>query len=173
MAAPPKDIDDYLARITPAQRDALQKLRRQILSLVPGAEECISYSMPAFREPGGRVVAGFLATNKGCSYFPFSGTTLDSMAADLEGYSRTKSGLHFDPARGLPQVLLRKLLATRRAELASYPAAHEVGTRDTKKTSAAGAQRRGTPAKTSTAQRAARKNAPTKKASRAAAKKRS
>ncbi len=122
MAAPPRDIDDYLANVSPQQRAGLQKLRRQIHALVRGAEECISYSMPAFREPGGHVFAGFLATNKGCSYFPFSGTTLDDMAADLAGYSRTKSGLHFDPERGLPQALLRKLIAARRAEIADKPA---------------------------------------------------
>jgi uncharacterized protein YdhG (YjbR/CyaY superfamily) len=122
MSGPPQTIDDYLAQVSAAQRSALQKLRQSILALVRGAQECISYSMPAFREPGGHVVAGFLATKKGCSYFPFSGTTLDSMAADLEGYSRTKSGLHFDPAKGLPKALLRKLIDARRAEIAAYPA---------------------------------------------------
>ena len=108
MGKPPRDIDDYLKGVSAVQRAALQKLRAQIHALVPGATECISYSMPAFRTEG-HVVAGFLATTKGCSYFPFSGTTLDSMTDDLAGYSRTKSGLHFDPARGLPTALLRKL----------------------------------------------------------------
>lgn len=121
MPNPPKNIDDYLSRVTPAQRSALQTLRKQILGIVPNAEECISYSMPAFREPGGPVFAGFLATKQGCSYFPFSGSTLDSIAAALASYSRTKSGLHFDPQKGLPQALLRKLIATRRAEISSYP----------------------------------------------------
>lgn len=117
MANPPQTIDEYLKGVTPAQRAALQKLREQICALVPQAEECISYSMPAFRTHG-HVVAGFLATRKGCSYFPFSGTTLDGLAAELTGYSRTKSGLHFDPQRGLPVTLLRKLIKARRAEIA-------------------------------------------------------
>jgi uncharacterized protein YdhG (YjbR/CyaY superfamily) len=119
MAAP-ENIDDYLAKVEPQRRAALQKLRGQILAVVKDAEECISYSMPAFRLPGG-VVAGFLATKQGCSYFPFSGTTLDAMAGALAGYSRTKSGLHFDPARGLPTTLVKKLLAARRAEIVAYP----------------------------------------------------
>lgn len=83
MPGTPKNIDDYLSRVTPAQRIALQALRKQIRAIVPGAEECISYSMPAFREPGGPVFAGFLATKQGWSYFPFSGSTLDSVAAAL------------------------------------------------------------------------------------------
>jgi uncharacterized protein YdhG (YjbR/CyaY superfamily) len=121
MPGAPRDIDDYLKGVSPVQRLALQKLRKQILALVPDAEECISYSMPAFRAQG-QVVAGFLATKKGCSFFPFSGTTLDTLASLLSGYSRTKSGLHFDPERGLPVTLLRQLLKARRAEIAAYPA---------------------------------------------------
>ena len=116
MASPPKSIDDYLKGVPPSHRAALQKVRKQILAIVPGASECISYSMPAFRL-NGHVVAGFLSTSQGCSFFPFSGTTLDSVAAELSGYSRTKSALHFDPARGLPTLLLRKLLKARKAEL--------------------------------------------------------
>jgi len=116
MASPPKSIDDYLKGVPPAHRAALQKVRKQILAIVPNAAECISYSMPAFRF-NGHVVAGFLSTSRGCSFFPFSGTTLDSVAAELSGYSRTKSALHFDPARGLPTLLVRKLLKARQAEL--------------------------------------------------------
>jgi uncharacterized protein YdhG (YjbR/CyaY superfamily) len=120
MPAAPKSIDDYLKGVSPDRRAALQKLRQQILKVVPDAEECISYAMPAFRLEGG-VVAGFLATNKGCSYFPFSGTTLDGMAGELTAYSRTKSGLHFDPQRGLPATLVRKLIRARQAELELAP----------------------------------------------------
>lgn len=133
MSGTPKNIDDYLTRVTPAQRIALQTLRKQIRAIVPGAEECISYSMPAFREPGGPVFAGFLATKQGCSYFPFSGSTLDSIAAALSSYSRTKSGLHFDPEKGLPQPLLRKLIAARRAEISSYSAQKKVSKANAKK----------------------------------------
>ena len=71
--------------------------------------------MPAFRYTG-NVVAGFLATSKGCSYFPFSGTTLATVAADVKAYDQTKSALHFDPTRPLPVALVRKLLETRIAE---------------------------------------------------------
>ncbi len=108
-------IDDYLARLAPDRRAALQKLRRMIHSIVKDVEECISYSMPAFRHDG-HVVAGFLATSKGCSYYPFSGQTLSSLDQEIAGYSHTKSALHFDPARGLPLTLVRRLLRARIAE---------------------------------------------------------
>src|ERR1700738_3593023 len=104
MPQKPKNIDAYLATVSPDRRAALEKLRKTILSILPSAEECISYSMPAFRHAG-RVVAGFLATSKGCSYFPFSGTTLATIAADVKTYDRTKSALHFDPKHPLPVAL--------------------------------------------------------------------
>ena len=108
-------IDQYLATIAPEKRAALQKLRKQIRAVIPRATECISYNMPAFRHEG-KVVAGFIATKGGCSYFPFSGTTLGTLAADLEAYSQTKSALHFDPKKGLPATLVRKLIRARIAE---------------------------------------------------------
>ncbi|KAI9021985.1 hypothetical protein DFJ74DRAFT_706884 [Hyaloraphidium curvatum] len=113
--APPTSIDAYLRTLQPDRRDALQALRRTIHELMPGAEECIKYSMPAFRVDG-KVVAGFLATAKGCSYYPFSGATLDALVGELAGYSRTKSALHFDPGKGLPRALVEQLLRTRLAE---------------------------------------------------------
>ncbi len=116
-AKKPESIDAYLATVTPDRRAALQKLRKTILSILPDAEECISYAMPAFRQ-GGHVVAGFLATAEGCSYFPFSGKTLASVADDVAAYEQTKGALHFDPRRPLPVALVRKLLKARIAETA-------------------------------------------------------
>jgi uncharacterized protein YdhG (YjbR/CyaY superfamily) len=65
---------------------------------------------------GGRPRAGFLATAKGCSYFPFSGTTLSTLSSELAAYSQTKSALHFDPKRPLPVALVRKLIKARIGE---------------------------------------------------------
>jgi len=115
MPGKPATIDAYLATVPDDRRAALERLRKAIHAAAPGAEECISYGLPAFRV-GGEVVAGFAATAKGCSYFPFSGSTLGTLAAELEGYGGTKGSLHFSPKRGLPATLVRKLVRTRRAE---------------------------------------------------------
>jgi len=114
----PTTIDAYLANVTGENRTALDGLRATSRSIVPTAEECISYSMPAFRVDG-EVVAGFLATAKGCSYYPFSGTTLATLASELAGYDQTKGALHFDPKSPLPKPLVRRLIATRIAETRS------------------------------------------------------
>lgn len=115
MPAKHQTIDEYLAAVPPAQRAALRALRETINAIIPQAEECISYSMPAFRV-GGRVVAGFQATKKGCSYYPFSGSTLQTLAKKLEAYSKTKSALHFEVEKPLPKTLVRALIQARMAE---------------------------------------------------------
>ncbi len=108
-------VDEYLAGVEGDERKTLAALRREIRAIVPKAEECISYGIPAFRLDG-RVIAGFSATSTGCSYYPFSGSTFRTLAKELEGRDRTKSALHFGPDEPLPKTLLRKLLRARIAE---------------------------------------------------------
>jgi uncharacterized protein YdhG (YjbR/CyaY superfamily) len=114
-ARKPTTIDEYLATVSGARLVALERLRKTIRSIIPDAEECISYNLPAFRLDG-VVVAGFCATAKGCSYFPFSGKTLETLAPALEGYERTKGSLHFSPDKPLPATLVRRLIRARIAE---------------------------------------------------------
>jgi uncharacterized protein YdhG (YjbR/CyaY superfamily) len=108
----PSTIDEYLGSVPEDRRRALEDLRTKIRSIVPSAKECISYRIPAFRL-NGEVIAGFCATSKGCSYFPFSGSTLKALARDVSSYDQTKSSLHFSPEKPLPLALVRKLVNTR------------------------------------------------------------
>jgi uncharacterized protein YdhG (YjbR/CyaY superfamily) len=111
-------ISEYLATVTGERRRALEHLRKTIRAIVPNAEECISYRIPAFRLDG-VVVAGFMATKKGCSYLPFSGSTLKTLASDLRDYEQTKSSLHFSATKPLPASLVRKLIKARITETRS------------------------------------------------------
>jgi uncharacterized protein YdhG (YjbR/CyaY superfamily) len=108
-------IDAYLSKVSPNLRASLAELRETIWAIIPNVEECISYRMPAFRFEG-MIVAGFAATSKRCSYYPFSGTTLATVANAIAGYSQTKSALHFGPDNSLTPTLVRKLLKARMAE---------------------------------------------------------
>lgn len=115
-------IDDYLRTVPEDRRPVLQDLRAKIRAVVPDAEECISYGMPAFRLPGG-VVAGFQATKAGGSYYPFSGTTLATVAAFIRSRGQTKSALHFSADAPLSLALVRRLIRARLAELDAAPKA--------------------------------------------------
>ena len=109
------EVDAYLRGVGEPKRSTLEALRDTILEIVPEAEQGISYRVPAFRV-GGKVVAGFAAFKDHLSYLPFSGSVLPQLIDELEGYTMTKSALHFPVDRPLPETLVKKLIAARLAE---------------------------------------------------------
>ena len=111
-----RDIDTYLAGLDEPKRSTLEALRQSILEVVPGAEQCISYGMPAFRVHG-KVVAGFAAFKQHLSYLPHSGSVLPALSDDLAGYEMTKSSLHFPIDEPLPKRLVKKLVTSRLEQL--------------------------------------------------------
>ena len=111
-------VDEYLRALEEPKRGTLQTLRRTILEIVPEAEQVISYRVPAFRV-GGKTVAGFAAFKEHLSYLPFSGSILGQLGDELEGYTMTKSSLHFPVDRPLPKALVKKLIRMRLADVGS------------------------------------------------------
>src|SRR5437773_1348138 len=111
----PQTVDDYLAAVPADQRAALQKLRNTIRAAVPDAEEYINYGIPAFRHEG-KMLAGFGASTKHCSFFPGSGNTVADHKADLKNYDTSKGTIRFQPDKPLPAALVRKLIKARLTE---------------------------------------------------------
>lgn len=110
MAA--EDIDRYLAGVEEPKRGTLQEMRRRILDVIPVAEQCISYAVPAFKVEG-KTVAGLAAFKKHLSYLPHSGSVLPALVDETRGYAQTSGSLHFDVDTPLPRPLIEKLLTTR------------------------------------------------------------
>ncbi len=106
----PSTVDAYLARLPDDKRIALERLRRTILAAAPGAEECISYGLPAFRFRG-RMLVWFGATANHCSFYP--GGVVEECKADLEPYDTSKGTVRFQPDKPLPATLVRKLVKAR------------------------------------------------------------
>jgi uncharacterized protein YdhG (YjbR/CyaY superfamily) len=107
-----RDIDRYLAALDEPKRSTLEALRSSILEVVPDAEQCISYGMPAFKVQG-KTVAGFAAFTHHLSYLPHSGSVLCVLDADLAAYEKSKGSLHFRIDKPLPKRLVRKLVRTK------------------------------------------------------------
>jgi uncharacterized protein YdhG (YjbR/CyaY superfamily) len=110
-----EEVDEYLRGVEEPKRTTLEALRRTILEVLPDAEQVISYRVPAFRVRG-KTVAGFAAFKDHLSYLPFSGSTLPGLADQLDGYTMTKSALHFPVDRPLPKTLVKKLITARLGE---------------------------------------------------------
>jgi uncharacterized protein YdhG (YjbR/CyaY superfamily) len=117
MAVKPQTIDDYLAPLSPEKRAALEKLRREIKSAAPGAEECISYQMPAFRL-GGRTLVYFGAAKNHCAFYA-GAFPVEAHIDDLKGYDLSRGTIRFPAENPLPASLVRKLVESRIAEYAA------------------------------------------------------
>jgi uncharacterized protein YdhG (YjbR/CyaY superfamily) len=102
------DIDGYLSQLEPAKRAGLQKLRRAIHAAVPGAEECISYQMPAFRKDG-RVFAWFGAGATHLALYP-GAAAIKLHRDDLAKYETSKGTVRFPVGKPLPATLVKKLV---------------------------------------------------------------
>lgn len=89
MKAKPKTIDEYLATASAEQRALLNKLRETIRAAAPGAEECISYGLAAFRL-NGRALVAFGAWANHCAFYPMSARTLKRFQAELKDFETSK-----------------------------------------------------------------------------------
>jgi uncharacterized protein YdhG (YjbR/CyaY superfamily) len=107
-----KEIDDYLASLEEPKRSTLTSLRRSILDVIPEAEQCLSYGLPAFRV-NGKVIAGFAAFKNHLSYLPHSGSVFPELGDALAEYKRSTGALQFPVDAPLPKALVRKLVTTR------------------------------------------------------------
>lgn len=116
----PQTIDEYLARLSDEKRAALEKLRKAIKVAAPGAEECISYQMPAFRI-NGRTLLWFGAATSHCAFYP-GALPIEVHKAELKKSEIRKGTIRFLANKPLPATLVRKLVKTRIAEYADKPA---------------------------------------------------
>lgn len=115
----PGTIDEYLAKLPADKRAALQWLRRHIKAAAPGAEECISYGIPAFRLDG-RLLVHFGAAARHCALYP--GAVVESFRDDLQAYDTSTGTIRFQPDDPLPAALVKRIVraqvARRRASRA-------------------------------------------------------
>jgi uncharacterized protein YdhG (YjbR/CyaY superfamily) len=106
-----KTIDEYLATVSDDKRAALEKLRKDIKSVVPKGEECISYGVPTIRLDG-RMLVSFGAAAKHCSFYP-GAHPIKTYEDELKKYSTSKGTIRFPADRPLPATLVRKIVKTR------------------------------------------------------------
>lgn len=105
-------VDAYLARVPPAQRAALQRLRAQIHAAAPGATERIAYGIPTFALDG-RNLVHMAAFRAHLSFFPGRAGVTAAMARKLAGHTTAKGTIRFTPERPLPAGVVREIVRLR------------------------------------------------------------
>lgn len=114
------EIDEYLSGVPEPGRSTLTALRATILSLVPDAEQGLSYGHPAFKV-GGTTVAGFAAHKAHLGYMPHSGNVVSALGSELDGFDTTKGSVKFPLDAPLPDHVVAALISARRRELDLAP----------------------------------------------------
>src|SRR3979490_2921221 len=91
-SAPAKDVDEYLAGVSPEARATLEKLRKTIKAAAPMASEVISYQMPMYKHHG--MLVGFAAFKTHCSLFPGS-AVMEAHQQELKRFDTSKGTIRF------------------------------------------------------------------------------
>ena len=102
-------VDAYIAAFPEEVQAILQRIRSTVRKAAPGAEERISYRMPAFFQDG--VLIYFAAFKNHIGVFPpTSDAALIKAAAK---YAGPKGNLQFPYSQPIPYPLIRKLVKAR------------------------------------------------------------
>ena len=108
-----RSIDEYLVDFSGEKRRKLEELRATIKAAAPGAEERISYQMPAFALEGNLV--WFAAFKNHIGFFPTSGG-IEKFRRELSKYAGGKGSVRFPLGQPLPLGLIRRIVKFRVAE---------------------------------------------------------
>lgn len=90
----------------------------RLRTILPHADECLKYGMPAFTLDG-KGVAAYAGFKDHCSYFPMSSAVLEQMGAAAARCPRSKGALRFPVDKPLPVALVRRLVKLRLVEISA------------------------------------------------------
>ena len=109
-ATAPKSIDEYIAACPAEVQPILKKIRMTISAAAPGAQEVISYRMPAFRLHGILVYFAVFKAHIGL-YPPVSGDA--GLEKALSPYSGPRGNLKFPIDQPVPYALIKRVVLLR------------------------------------------------------------
>lgn len=108
-----KNVDDYIKLFPKEVHPALKKMRSIIQSVVPKAEEIISYNMPAYKQHS--VLVYFAAYKNHIGLYPTS-SGVRVFANYLKAYKTSKGAIQFPIDKPLPVLLIKKIVKFRMLE---------------------------------------------------------
>jgi uncharacterized protein YdhG (YjbR/CyaY superfamily) len=111
-------VDDYLASFPPEVRQQLATVRAAIHRALPGAEEVISYQIPAYRLASG-VVIYFAGWKRHWSLYPVGPALQAELGAALAKYEVEKDTVRFALGAPVPTALVARIARRRAAESAA------------------------------------------------------
>ena len=109
-------VDDYIALQPVAVQIVLERVRGAIRKAVPAAEETISYQMPTYKVPEGRVLF-FAGWKKHYSLYPASPELIAAFKNELASYEVNKGTIRFPLSEPVPVKLIERIAKFRAKEV--------------------------------------------------------
>lgn len=113
-----EQVQAYLDALPTAQRRAVDAIRKTVRTVLPYADECLRYGLPAVALHG-KGVAGYGAFADHWSYFPMSGAVLAQAGDVVARYPASKGGIRLGLDQRLPVTVVRTLVRLRLAEISA------------------------------------------------------
>jgi len=108
-------IDEYHQAFSGESLARMQTIRKIIHDVAPDAIECISYQIPCFKYHGYLIYYCAFPKHISLSH-PFSEAFWEHFKADLAAYKTSKSVIQIPMDKPLPELLIRNIVAFRKAE---------------------------------------------------------
>jgi len=109
-------VDQHISRKKAEQQAAMNRMREFLRTLLPEAEEVISYGMPAFKQK--KVLVFYEAFSKHLGFYPTAGP-IQAFEADLKasGLVYSKGAVQLPFAGDWPEDLLEKMVQYRQQQV--------------------------------------------------------
>lgn len=104
------NTDEYIALFPENIQEILQKLRATIKKSAPGAEEVISYKIPAFKFNG--MLVWFAANKEHIGFYP-TASPIRVFKKELAGYKTSKGAIQFPIEKAIPFTLVKDIVRFR------------------------------------------------------------
>ena len=130
MKPPAADVDDYIRQFPPEVQEILAGVRAAVRAAAPGAEERISYRMPALFQDG--AVVYFAAFKRHIGLFP--PVEDPAVRAKVARYAGPKGNLQFPYGAPMPLDLIADVVRARVAANRAKAAAKKNAPRRARKT---------------------------------------
>ena len=108
MTTPSAPIATYVATFPPEVQARLLAMREAIRALAPGAEERISYGIPAFWQ--GRTLIHSAAFARHIGLYP-GAAAIEGFDAELQAYRHARGSIQFPLQEPLPLALIQRIAA--------------------------------------------------------------
>src|SRR2546430_16778471 len=103
-----KSVDEYIATHPVEVQEILQRVRSTIRNAVPGAEEVISYQIPAYKLHGGPLLY-FAGWKRHYSLYPATDNVVRAFKDDLAPYKVNKGTISFPLDQPVPLKLIERI----------------------------------------------------------------